>query len=645
MSRFIAAILLFLSIIAPARAEGVRMSLVDAGYGRSGAQVLLGLKVEMEDGWHSYWKSPGETGLPSVLSVDERENVGDAAILWPLPERFDTSGYEIVGYRKSFIVPFTVPVEDPAKVASFRLKGTLYACSDVCAPFPVDLRSETAPGFRDPSTLAEIAPWLRRVPSPESTSLRIISTSVSGEKVTVRFESGRMSSPSAFVDLGVRGFALLSSLTTSGGVATAEFKVSGPRGRAVDAAGAPLVVSDGVEAVSGTVSAAALPSAAVLLTALLGGLVLNVMPCVFPVLAIKVFSLATVPQGRRRASYAATAFGVVSAFVALAAALAFLQAAGREVAWGMQFQQPVFLAVMAVITGLFAANMAGAFEIVLPSRLATRLHAATGGQGSAAAFGQGFVLTLLATPCSAPFVGSAIGVALSTGPAAVFPVFAALGLGMAAPYILLAAVPAAARALPRPGPWMSTVKLLLAACMAASSGWLFSLVVPHSTASFAAFTLAAVVGGAALYRRGVPRAAAVGCAAAFLTASAMQLQPTFETDGVRWTKFEPARIDELVRQGRTVFVDISADWCLTCKVNEKGALARDETTSLLSGDVVAMKGDWTRPDEGIAGFLKAHGRYGIPFYLVVGPRKPEGILLPELLTVEKIREAVERASR
>lgn len=645
--RFVTAVFLALFAAFPSYAEGVRLSLVDAGYGRSGSQLLLGLKVDLDEGWHSYWRSPGETGLPSSIEADDRSNAGAADVLWPLPERFEISGYETVGYRSSFVVPFTVPVDDRGSPASFRIKGKIYACSDVCVPFPVDLSSQTAPGFHDPSALAEIAPWLARVPREGQGPLKLLRSSVEGEKLTVQFSSPEMSAPSAFVDLGTRAFASLSSMNVDGPVATAEFAIVATRGKTVDPSGAPLVVSDGRNAYRTTVAASALPSVGILSAALIGGLLLNVMPCVFPVLAIKVFSLASAPISRRRASYGATAAGIVCAFLSMAGVVALLKAAGQETAWGMQFQQPVFLVVMTLLTALFAANLAGAFEIVLPSGVATRLHVATGGEGSAAAFGQGFVLTLLATPCSAPFVGAAVGYALSGSMAAVFPVFAVMGLGMALPYVALATIPAATRLLPRPGRWMSTAKYVLATAMAASSGWLASLSAPAGWAWFAAICMLAVLAGSVLIWRGVPKAAAAACAAAFLIVPLVQTAPmTTDRDGVAWRAFEPARIDALVREGRTVFVDVSADWCLTCKVNEKGALAAQEVRAILgSAQMVPMKGDWTRPDEGIARFLKSHGRYGIPFYLVVGPSAPQGILLPELLTVTAVRDAVNRAGR
>lgn len=649
MIRYVAALLLFLCLGGSALADGVRLSLLDAGYGRSRTQILLGIKVELEDGWHGYWLSPGETGLPPSLAAVGGDNAGKAEFLWPLPERFEVSGYETVGYRSSLVVPLTVPVHDSSRAVTVRVTGTFFACRDVCAPFPVDLTAETTPGHRNASALSEIAPWLLRTPSKKPGAVDVLTTKVEGDRLSVRFASPKMTRPEAFVDLGTRAFASLSSLTVEGDVATAEFAITNARGRHVDLDGATIVVSDGTETFQTAIVAPVTPSMPVLWIALVAGFILNVMPCVFPVIAIKVFSLSSAPSSRRRQSYAATAVGIVCAFLCMAGAVALLKAAGHQASWGMQFQQPVFIMAMTIVTGFFAVNMAGAFEVVLPSVVSTRLHRVTRGEGAASAFGQGFVLTLLATPCSAPFVGTAVGYALSGGTFGLVSVFVAMGLGMAIPYLVLASVPGTTRLLPKPGQWMVTVKYILAAMMAISSGWLASLALLGSNGrwlTLAAATSAALAVTSFMIVRGVPRCVAAACLAGFLLIPVSNALPTAATydPGIAWRQFDASDADDLARQGKIVFIDISADWCLTCKINERGGLASIEVREILGEpDVVAMKGDWTRPDERIASFLKKHGRYGIPFYLVVGPSAPQGIVLSEILSVDQLRRAVARA--
>lgn len=654
--RLLVAFILFVlaSVSGAAASEGARLSLLEGGYGKSRTQLLYGLKVDLAAGWHSYWVSPGETGLPPDLKLVDKNNVGDARLLWPLPTRFDASGFETVGYEGSFIIPFSVPVNDSAKPASFRLKGTFYACSDICVPFPVDLRSEAMQSFSNRSAITSISQWLAKAPLEAGSGLTVIEASRAGDgDLMVTFASERgMKTPSAFVDLGMDGFASLKSLDVAqDGTATARFSLSSMRTAALDMVNRQVVLSDGAGSVASIpLVITSSTDLSMLAVAFLGGLILNIMPCVLPVLTIKLFSLVSVPVARRRVSFGMTALGIVSAFLVLAAALSALKAAGQTVGWGIQFQEPIFLALMATLVAAFGVNLAGAFEIGIPSGIATRLSLRTDGQGRAASFGQGLVLTLLATPCSAPFVGTAIGYALSRGTYDILSIFAAMGIGMAMPYLILSAVPGAAALMPRPGRWMLQVKNVMSLAMFATFGWLVYLLSvtfdPILGAAFGVLITAAIL--FALLRVRTSRLLTASIVLASLAAPAAFFagdKLVSDKDSIHWGQFDPVSIISSVESGRIVFVNISADWCLTCKVNERGVLASTEISTLINDKTVPMKGDWTRPDQKISEFLKIHGRFGIPFYLVIGPGRPDGVILPELLTREAIVEAVTSASR
>jgi suppressor for copper-sensitivity B len=349
--------------------------------------------------------------------------------------------------------------------------------------------------------------------------------------------------------------------------------------------------------------------------ALLGGLILNVMPCVLPVLVLKLTSVLQHGGGEGehvRLSFLATAAGIVAAFLALAASLTGLKLAGHEIGWGIQFQQPVFLAILALICLVFAANLWGLFEVPLPAMagdlaLATdrraRNHKVFGG------FMTGVFATVLATPCSAPFVGTAIGFALSRGGTEIFAIFLAMSIGLALPYLAVAAAPHLAVMLPRPGRWMVWLRRALGISMAATALWL-------------GFILAGQLG----LLRATPAQQAQG-------------------EAVHWQAFDQAAIAGLVAQGKTVFVDVTADWCLTCKANKALLIDPPPVSTLLNQDnVVAMVADWTRPDPAISRYLAHHDRYGIPLNVVYGPNAPDGIVLPEVCTVETIVAAIHRAA-
>jgi suppressor for copper-sensitivity B len=394
--------------------------------------------------------------------------------------------------------------------------------------------------------------------------------------------------------------------------------------------------------------------------ALLGGLILNAMPCVLPVLSIKVFSLVKHANlGRRAVATAgiATTLGILASFWTLAATAVLARRAGAAVGWGLHFQQPGFVALLAVVVVLFSLNLWGIFEIQLPGRLAT---AAGGGrrEGIAGHFVTGLFATLMATPCSAPFLGTAVGFALGQPTAVVFAVFTAVGLGMAAPYLLLAAWPAAARLLPKPGNWMVRLKEVMGFLLAGAAVWLFYVLAQQVSAASLALVqlglllLAMVVWLSRTARPGLQRAAAVTAVLAIAagTVWAAAAAPPARRGAlaepahglIAWQPFERARAEQLAAAGTLVFVDVTADWCVTCKVNERLVLDTPEVAGAFDrSGVVAMRADWTARDRAIGDFLAAHGRYGIPFYVLYRPGG-ETHVFPELITRDLVIGALER---
>ncbi|MHB1207586.1 MAG: protein-disulfide reductase DsbD family protein, partial [Rhodospirillaceae bacterium] len=389
---------------------------------------------------------------------------------------------------------------------------------------------------------------------------------------------------------------------------------------------------------------------------LFGGLILNFMPCVFPVLSLKLFSLLAHPSqhaGAVRARFAASAAGVIASFIVLAAVLAMLKSAGAQIGWGIQFQQPLFLIGMVAILAALGANLLGLYEIRLPWWLARPLGHSAGGQSIGANFFNGFVMTLLATPCSAPFVGTAVAFALSQGPLQIFEIFAGLGLGMASPYLVLTAVPQVARLFPRPGRWMLTVRHIAAAAMVATAIWLLTILAQVSGIQVALFVgafLGLLIWVLAVIRRRFAHTIAALLIVALTGAAivAVEGRPWSNSDAatqeVAWQPFAPKKIEALVQSGRTVFVDVGAAWCVTCKVNEALIINSDPIRQRLKSDIAPIRADWTRPDDTITAYLQSFGRYGLPFNAVFGPGAPGGIVLPELLTQEAVLSAFNKAS-
>jgi suppressor for copper-sensitivity B len=396
----------------------------------------------------------------------------------------------------------------------------------------------------------------------------------------------------------------------------------------------------------------------ILALGLLGGLILNAMPCVLPVLSLKVFGLVqTASESRRRvtASALGTTAGVLISFWALALAAIAARMAGAAVGWGVQFQSPGFVAFLAVVVVLFCLNLWGLFEIRLPGWLASRAGGGAPREGFAGDVATGMFATLMATPCSAPFLGTAVGFALAQPPAVILAVFTAVGTGMALPYLTLAVWPGAARWLPRPGAWMVRMKEVMGFLLAGAAVWLFYVLAAQISAERLAFLQLTLVALAlALWlRRSAQREAArrvavlvaVAGASATLWLAATAPPGRGSSDAapgghIAWVEFDRAAALRLAREGTPVFVDVTADWCITCKWNERLVLDTPRMARAFEErGVLPMRADWTNRDQEIGDFLAEHGRYGIPFYILYRPGE-EPHLFGELLTHRTVARAL-----
>jgi suppressor for copper-sensitivity B len=386
------------------------------------------------------------------------------------------------------------------------------------------------------------------------------------------------------------------------------------------------------------------------------------MPCVLPVLSIKLFAFTRQAGGGLRdvrLGSAATASGIMISFLLLAASLVGLKWSGATLGWGIQFQQPWFLAGMAVLTVLFAASFFEWLPIGLPSSIATIASKRASGP-MIEAFLAGVFATLLATPCSAPFVGTAVGFALARGPSEIFVIFLCLGIGMALPYWMAALFPGCVRWLPRPGPWMLVVRKFLGILLLGTGVWLIFVLWSIAGAWMAAITtvlLACLLG----YRASISApvkgqiAAPASRRSGWITAGLAIMPLVFSLSAVasvsqplggrEWQAFDLDALPGLVANGNTVLVDVTATWCLTCKVNDLRVLENAEVRSRLQQlHVIRMRADWSRPDPYIANYLHRFARYGIPLDVVYGPELPQGEALPELLTTNVVLNAIDRAS-
>jgi suppressor for copper-sensitivity B len=397
--------------------------------------------------------------------------------------------------------------------------------------------------------------------------------------------------------------------------------------------------------------------------ALLGGFILNFMPCVLPVLSLKVMSL--VKQSKKnhgngkhaKQGFFITGLGILASFLILALITVILKASGQAFGWGIHFQNPHFLLFVFLVLVAFAASLCGIFEIDLPSGLGTWLIGHEG-KGKIKDFLSGVFATLLATPCSAPFVGTALSFALARNTGDIFLVFFFLGLGFASPYLLIASLPQRYVFLPKPGVWMVWLQTILGVILALTALWIGWILTFHLPLWVVLLSTGLALIALSLFwvkYHYKPQLKAWAIATPlFLMAWALSWVAPTEPDHDSqqklsttleiWQPFEPDAISALVAQGKFVFVDATAEWCVTCAVNKSLVMNDPRITALLSRpNVIAMRADWTRQDPRITAFLQAYGRYGIPFNIIFGPNSPKGIPLPEILSIEGVEDAFKEA--
>lgn len=594
----------------------------------SDSVLPFGVEMVLQPGWKTYWRSPGDAGFPPSVEIAGSENVAAAELLFPAPHRFELFGLQTFGYGEKVVFPLRVTPERPGEAVSLKAHLRYLVCEQICIPYEHDLALALPAGSPALSAdAAAISEAQALVPDDGSRARwRLTDVKISGDTLSVaaRSEGDAFAAPDLLVEAPSGLLFGKPETRIAGGGREVRFDLPIERvGAAPDVATNELVFTlvDGAHGLEQRVVPANFVGVAggmpvlptiwpMLLIAWLGGLILNIMPCVLPVLILKLSSVLEKAGAARRdlrASFVASAAGIVSAFAILAAILIGLKLSGQGIGWGIQFQQPVFLGVLAAICLVFAANVWGWFQVPVPAfagGIAAAADRAETKRPRRAAFLQGVLATVLATPCSAPFVGSAVGFALAQGPFEIALIFIALGLGLATPYLAIAAFPALVGWLPRPGPWMRWLKRILGLSLLGTALWLL-------------FVLGQQMGW---------------------------WQRQSNDDGIAWVPFEERAIAAEVAKGQVVFVDVTAAWCLTCRANKEFVLKRDPVLSALGeANVTPMLADWTDPDPAISSYLAGFGRYGIPMNVVYGPGAPEGILLPELLNSDAVIDALKAA--
>ncbi|UYY79009.1 protein-disulfide reductase DsbD family protein [Sphingomonas sp. R1] len=646
---------------APAMAQGfakgphVRSELVaETASPKPGSDVTLALVSTPDPKWHAYWQNPGDAGLPAEAHWTLPAGARAEAFRYPVPQRLLIAGLMNYVYEGTFVRLTTLHLPaDASGVVPVKLKLDYLVCTDtLCVPEKAELETSLTigDGAIDPATRARFDGWRAKLPRPLSTP-----ASFQAEngvlRLAVPYPAGAAAKDVYFYPLTANAvdYAAPQTVARDGDRLLIETKArTTPPALegvlAIDGQGLTVAAKPGAVPPAKPAGAATpwLAATGAFFAAVLGGLILNVMPCVFPILSLKALSLAKAndDQGSPRAEALAYTAGVVAVCLALGGLLLGLRAAGATVGWAFQLQDPRVILVLLLLVAAIAFNLAGLFEITTPAFVN---RAASKGHGGA--FATGALAAFIATPCTGPFMASALGAALVLPWFAGLAIFGGLGLGIALPFLLLGFVPAFRRKLPKPGAWMATMRHILSIPMfltALALAWVLGKQagVDGMTIGLAA-TLLATLG---LWWAGARQAK--GRAYAWLPALPLVLLALGGIALVRPAAaggapsamagaepFSEARLAELQAQGRPVFAYFTADWCLTCKVNEKAVIetAAVEKT-LADGKVAVLVGDWTNGDATLGRFIEAHNRAGVPLYLWYKPGQDAPEVLPQVLT-------------
>ena len=677
----------------------VRVELISEHAGvEPGAAFWVGLRQRIAPGWHTYWLNPGDSGEPMTIEWALPAGFVAGDIVWPHPERIPVGPAMTFGYSDEVVLltRITAPAGlEPGTQVTLRGQAAWLVCAKICIPEEagVQLTLPVVSGKppANPRGASAIQETRRAVPAaspwpasfsaaPETVTLTVGAAGLAADRIAdVYFY------PSQW---GVIDFAAPQAVTIGEDGITLRAARGALAGAAEAAIDGVLVIKERLD--QGTVSQAfalkatrqGVPIAAASSTpprvsllealglALAGGLILNLMPCVLPVLSMKAFSLvhhAGSDGAGLRWHGLAYAAGVLASFAVVAGVLIALRAAGAQIGWGFQLQSPVFVTLLAYVFFALALSLSGA--LLIGGRVTGLGHALASRSGYAGSFFTGTLATVAATPCTAPFMGVAVGFALTQPAGTALLVFEALGLGLALPYLVLTMMPACRRLVPGPGPWMERLTQLLAFPLYATVAWLVWVVSEQAGPQGVAAVLAGLVLIAfaawlhqATRAAGGPWRHAATAAAALIVVAAIALgqivapgssspraSPAAAAGAVASEPFSPQRMAELRAQGRPVFVNFTAAWCITCLVNERVALRSSAVAEAFARKgVVYLKADWTKRDPRIAQVLGSFGRSGVPLYLVYPPARPgqpagaEPSVLPQLLSEGMIIEAIEK---
>ena len=626
-------------------------------------EIVIGLEYQLDPGWKTYWKSPGGGGFPQNIIWNNSSNVNEIKIEWPTPKEFEILGLTSLGYEEKVIFPLIIKLKDKKKLTNININTNYLVCETICIPGNANLFLDIKPGKANYTEFFyELEKSKSALPIEDIALSSINNFEI---KVFKKFDDIHINisaetntgfiNPDVFMHtpFGLPVVKPINNYSYNLKKLSSLFKFNANQ-FANNSFPIEVLIKDKNHnfrfikdiTVEENLSQVNNSLFYIFLISLLGGFILNLMPCVFPVLSIKLLSVINNQSRNIRLSFIYTAIGIISSFFLLAVFFLLLKQIGVSIAWGMQFQEPYFLLLILLILTIFCINTFGFFEIDLPNFLKNNRIYNLGNNFFTKNFFNGFFATLLATPCTAPFVGSAITIAFTQSSTILFSIFIMMGLGMSIPYFLVSIFPSSILLLPKTGKWIVYVKYFLGILLFGTVIWVLNIL--HNfyneffIIAFAIIALILLLSFKFNFFKFYTSLTAILIISLipFINFFDQNKDKKFNKD---WIDFKNVNIDNMLLNEEIIFVDVTADWCATCQFNKINILDRKYIKNIFKdNDIKLIRADWTKPDKNIDIFLKKFNKFGIPFNAFFSPTFPEGIIMSEILTEKEIIQSLEK---
>ena len=593
----------------------------------------FGLKFKMKTGWKTYWKNPGDAGLPLNIEFLEDDSQLNTEILFPFPQRFVDEGIRTIGYENEVLFPVKIISENLKEIIS-TIRVDYLVCKDIC--IPISEKKKINLNFENIENSEYFKKFYNTVPKKKNTEFSIIKKE-NIDQNSLKFEIKTNN------DLKIKDIFLYSpesslALEKNNKIHNNLNIIKSDKN--LSELSQPILISifdgnDFYEIPFDIKKPKVNNFLWFYLLAFVGGMILNFMPCVLPVLSLKLFTFSSLIKSQANEIKKASLFtilGIIFSFTLLSVLIVLLKNIGTEVGWGFHFQNQYFIIFITIITLFFTLNLLGFFEIILPQKVNQYLYIFTNNNKKFSHFFTGIFSTLMATPCSAPFLGTAVGFSMVGSTYTIVTIFLTISLGFAMPYICFLIFPNIIKIFPKPGNWMSNFKIFLGLLLLLTLAWLLSLLKINLY-----LILLLIISIIIVALPGSKIRSKIYFTSAIILIFFLLLYNNQNNEKLKWENFSVKLLESYIKSNEIIFVDITADWCITCQLNKLTTLDSESVTNIFSEkNIKLLRADWTNKNESILNFISKYDRYGIPVNIIYYKNNKDGILLPEILSKDII---------